>query len=127
MEQTPYYAPVSPASSGLRGRCPRCGNGKLFRGFLTPAEKCSSCGLDFDFADAGDGPAVFIILIVGFIIVGLALWVEISYQPAYWIHAVLWLPLGIALPLLLLRPMKGVLICQQYARQAREGRLDTDI
>ena len=67
---------------------------------------------------------MFIILIVGFIVVGLALAVEISYQPAYWVHAALWLPLAVFLPLLLLRPAKGILICQQYAQQAREGRIE---
>ena len=123
MDQTPYYPPVSPFSAGMRGRCPRCGTGKLFDGYLTPAKKCNACDLDFSFGDAGDGPAVFIILIVGFIVVGLALWVEISFQPDYWIHAVLWLPLGIILPLALLRPAKGLLLCQQYAKDAQEGRL----
>ncbi len=122
MEQTPYYAPVSPLSAGLRGRCPRCGSGKLFNGYLTPAKRCNSCDLDFEFADSGDGPAVFIILIVGFIVVGLALWVEIAYKPDYWVHAALWFPLGVGLPLLFLRPAKGILLCQQYARQAGEGR-----
>lgn len=126
MDKTPYYPPVSPVSAGIRGRCPRCGNGRLFKGYLTPAERCSACDLDFAFADSGDGPAVFIILIVGFIVVGLALWVEVAYQPDYWVHAVLWLPLGIILPLLLLRPAKGILLCQQYARQAREGKLADD-
>ncbi len=126
MDQTPYYPPVSPLSAGIKGRCPRCGGGKLFKGFLTPAEKCSACGLDFAFGDAGDGPAVFIILIVGFIVVGLAMWVEISYRPDYWIHAALWLPLIIGLSLGLLRPAKGILICQQYARDAQEGQLSDD-
>lgn len=123
MDQTPYYPPVSPFSAGVRGRCPRCGTGKLFDGYLTPATKCGTCDLDFSFGDSGDGPAVFIILIVGFIVVGLALWVEISFQPDYWVHAVLWLPLGIILPLALLRPAKGILLCQQYAQDAQEGRL----
>ena len=127
MAQSPTYAPVPPLSAGIRGRCPRCGNGKLFRGFLTPAERCGACDLDYSFADAGDGPAVFIILIVGFIVVGLALWVEITFQPAYWIHAALWLPLGITLPLAMLRPAKGILLCQQYARDAGEGSLSDDV
>lgn len=70
---------------------------------------------------------MFIIMIVGFIVVGLALWVEITFQPAYWIHAALWLPLGIALPLAMLRPAKGILLCQQYARDAGEGRLSDDV
>lgn len=126
MEQSNYYPPVSTVSAGVRGRCPRCGSGRLFNGYLTPAAGCGACDLDYGFADAGDGPAVFIILIVGFIVVGLALWVEINYRPDYWVHAALWLPLGIALPLALLRPAKGILLCQQYARQAREGRLADD-
>jgi len=96
----------------------------LFDGFLSPAKRCARCDLDLEFADSGDGPAVFIIMIVGFIVVGLALWTEINYRPDYWVHALLWLPLGIILPLALLRPAKGVLICQQYYRQAREGQLD---
>lgn len=126
MEQTPYFAPISPLSAGVKGRCPRCGRGKLFDGFLTPAKHCGTCELDFGFADAGDGPAVFIIMIVGFIVVGLALWTEINYRPDYWVHAALWLPLTIILPLALLRPAKGILICQQYDRQAGEGRLADD-
>ena len=101
MSQEPYYAPVSPFAAGIKGRCPRCGEGKLFAGYLTPARKCNRCDLDFAFADAGDGPAVFIILIVGFIVVGLALWTEITYKPDYWVHAALWLPLGLALPLIM--------------------------
>lgn len=111
-------------SAGLRGRCPRCGLGKLFKGYLLPRQACDSCGLDYSFADAGDGPAIFIILIVGFIVVGLALAVEVTYRPSYWVHAALWLPLGIALPLLLLRPAKGILMCQQYAHDAHQGFID---
>ena len=122
----PYYAPVSPFFAGIKGRCPRCGQGKLFAGYLTPAKKCNRCDLDFSFADSGDGPAVFIILIVGFIVVGLALWTEITFKPDYWIHAALWLPLGLALPLIMLRPAKGILVCQQYRHQAREGRLSDE-
>lgn len=124
LDPQPYHAPISPLSAGLRGRCPRCGRGKLFDGYLTTASGCDACGLDYSFADAGDGPAVFIILIVGFIVVGGALGVEVAYQPPYWVHAALWLPLAIVLPLLLLRPAKGLMLCQQYAQQAREGRID---
>jgi uncharacterized protein (DUF983 family) len=124
MDRQPYRAQVSPVSAGIKGRCPRCGQGRLFAGYLTAAPGCTACGLDYEFADAGDGPAVFIILIVGFIVVGLALGVEVTYRPPYWVHAVLWLPLGIILPLLLLRPAKGILLCQQYSQQAREGRID---
>jgi uncharacterized protein (DUF983 family) len=112
----------SPALAGLRGRCPRCGEGRLFKGFLTPAPRCTNCGLDFAFIDSGDGPAVFIILIIGFVIVGGALVTEVVWRPPYWVHAVIWGPLAIALSLGLLRPAKGLLIGLQYAHKAEEGR-----
>ena len=113
---------VSPFVAGLRGRCPRCGQGKLFDGFLTVAPECPACHLDYTKVDAGDGPAVFIILIAGFLIVGLALFVELTYQPPYWLHALIFLPLGIGVPVGLLRPFKGVLIALQFHNRAREGR-----
>src|SRR5436190_22805353 len=89
---------------GLRGRCPSCGEGKLFAGFLDLAARCERCGLDYSFADSADGPAVFVILIAGFIVVFAALIVEFTYAPPYWVHAVLWLPLIAATTLLPLRP-----------------------
>lgn len=113
---------ISPIASGVQGRCPRCGVGKLFDGYLTPAKKCNMCELDFKFMDSGDGPAVFVILIAGFVVCALALIVEVSYTPPYWVHGVLWLPLGLILPLLLLRPFKGVLLNLQYHHDARPGR-----
>jgi uncharacterized protein (DUF983 family) len=85
-------------------------------------DRCNHCGLDFAFASAGDGPAVFIILLAGFVVTGLALFVEVSYQPPLWIHAALWLPLGAGLPLLLLRPFKAILVALQYQYRAEEGR-----
>jgi uncharacterized protein (DUF983 family) len=109
---------------GLRGRCPRCGEGKLFRGFLGLQPACTSCGLNYGFADAGDGPAVFVILIGGFIVVFAALIVEFVYQPPYWLHAVLWLPLILIVTLAPLRPIKGLLIALQYHHKAQEGRLE---
>jgi uncharacterized protein (DUF983 family) len=124
LARQPHYGPVSPISAGLRSACPRCGRGRLFSGFLTTASACNVCGLDFGFMDSGDGPAVFVILIAGFIVVGSALVVEVMYQPPYWVHAALWLPVGIILPMLLLRPFKGVLLCLQYHNKAEEGRVD---
>ena len=109
--------------AGVRGRCPRCGEGPLFSGYLTVAPQCRNCGLDFGFADSGDGPAVFIILITGVVMVAAALIVEIVYQPPYWLHAALWTPLCIGLALLLLRPAKGLLIALQYRHKAQEGQL----
>jgi uncharacterized protein (DUF983 family) len=114
---------VSPFVAGIKCRCPRCGKGKLFDGFLTLAPRCHSCALDYGFVDAGDGPAVFIILFAGFIVVGAALAVEIKYQPPFWVHAALWLPLILVTTLLPLRSMKGLLIALQYHHRAAEGRL----
>ncbi len=119
------YPPLNPMATGWRGRCPRCGQGRLFKGFLATAERCSNCGLSFNFADSGDGPAVFIILIVGFIIVGAVMGVEIAFQPPIWLHLVLWIPLTLGLALGLLRPLKGLMIAQQYKHSAQEGRLET--
>lgn len=114
----------SPYSAGLACRCPRCGEGKLFDGFLTLKPRCMACGLDFGFADSADGPAVIIMFIAGFGIVGGVLALEIAYEPPFWVHMVIWLPLTIILCLGLLRPMKGLAIALQYARDAGEGRLE---
>jgi uncharacterized protein (DUF983 family) len=118
------WPPVEPIAAGLKGRCPRCGQGGLFSSFLTVATKCDACGLDYSFADAGDGPAVFVILIIGFIVVGLALWMEVSVGPPLWVHFLLWIPLTFILSLTALRLIKGVLITLQYANKAAEGRWD---
>ena len=113
-----------PIGRGLRGRCPRCGEGRLFHGFLSLRPACERCGLDYGFADAGDGPAVFVILIGGFIVVFAALMTEVVYQPPYWVHAALWLPLILIVTLVPLRLVKGLLIALQYHHKAAEGRLE---
>jgi uncharacterized protein (DUF983 family) len=123
MPDEQHSAPPLPIGRGLACRCPRCGKGKLFNGFLTLAPRCERCGLDYSFADAGDGPAVFVILIAGFIVVGAALMVEMRYEPPYWVHAVLWGPLILITTLWPLRAMKGLLIALQYHHKAAEGRL----
>lgn len=108
-------------SAALLGRCPRCGKGRLFRGYLDIASRCEACGLDYSGFDAGDGPAVFVILIVGFLTAGGALLLEVAVSPPYWVHAVVWLPTVIILSLVFLRIMKGALLVLQYKHQAREG------
>lgn len=118
------HNPVSPWLAGIRCRCPRCGEGKLLQGFLDIRPRCEACGLDYTFADAGDGPAVFVILVAGFIVVGCALAVELLYEPPLWLHAVLWLPLILIVTLLPLRALKGLLIALQYRNKAAEGRLE---
>lgn len=118
------HAPQEPTSTGLMGRCPRCGEGKLFSGFLSLAPSCSACGLDFKFADSADGPAFFIVTAVGFIVAGAALIVEIAHSPPIWVHVVLWGPLVLILCLGLLRPLKGMLVALQYSNRAEPGRID---
>jgi uncharacterized protein (DUF983 family) len=108
--------------AGLACVCPRCGKGKLFQGFLTPRPRCDICGLDYGFADSGDGPAVFIMFLAGFIVVGAALVTEVVYRPPFWVHAMLWLPLILIVTLGPLRPMKGLMIALQYHHKAAEGR-----
>jgi uncharacterized protein (DUF983 family) len=115
-------AKLPPIRTGLTCRCPRCGKGKLFSGFLNLRPRCDVCGLDYNFADAGDGPAVFVILLAGFVVVACALIVEFKYAPPFWVHAVLWLPLIVLTTLLPLRPMKGLMIALQYHHKAAEGR-----
>jgi len=117
----PDHEHLSPFGTGLAGRCPRCGEGALFTGFLTPVSKCESCGLDLEFADSGDGPAIFIIFIVGFIVVTLALIVDVLFKPPMLVHLALWIPLTIILALALLRPFKGVMIALQYRHGGHEG------
>lgn len=113
-----------PIAKGLRCRCPRCGEGRLFQGFLELKPRCEKCGLDYSFADAGDGPAVFVIFFAGFVVVFSALAVEVAYQPPYWLHALLWGPLILIVTLLPLRPMKGLMIALQYHHKAQEGRFE---
>lgn len=124
MSDKAQFPPANPVKAGLAGRCPRCGEGKLFSGFLTVKKSCTNCGQDFEFADSGDGPAVFVIMIVGFIIVGLVLAVELAYQPPIWVHLVIWLPLTVIVAAAILRPLKGLMIGLQYKHKAQEGQLD---
>jgi uncharacterized protein (DUF983 family) len=114
----------SPGDVGVRGCCPRCGRGRLFRQMLVVRERCEVCQLSYRFADAGDGPAIFAIFILGFFVLGAALIAEFKFNAPVWFHIVAW---GVLTPLLalgLLRFLKGLLIAQQYHTKAEQGRLD---
>jgi uncharacterized protein (DUF983 family) len=117
-------AGVSPFLAGALGRCPNCGKGPLFDGFLKVAPRCSVCGFDLAKADSGDGPAVFVIFIAGFIAAFGVLFTEIAFRPPIWVHLVVWLPLAAGLCLVLLRPMKGLMIAAQFANKASEAGRD---
>ena len=109
--------------AALLGRCPRCGDGSLFAGYLNVAPACTQCGLDYSSFDPGDGPAVFVILIVGFLVAGGALIVEVTFQPPYWVHALIWLPTILILAFGFLRLVKSTLLVLQYKHRAGEARL----
>jgi uncharacterized protein (DUF983 family) len=108
---------VSAVRAGLKGRCPRCGEGRLFAGFLKVRPGCDTCGLDFSTIQTGDGPASFIMQIAGFAVGFSALVVEIKYHPPMWLHLIVWLPLVVVLSLALMRPGRGLMIGLQYRNQ----------
>jgi uncharacterized protein (DUF983 family) len=110
----PHYGPVSPFRAALACRCPRCGEGKLFEGLLTVRPSCAVCGLDLSAQDAGDGPAVFVILLLGLVVVLFAAIVEIRFAPPIWVHLLLWTPLILVGAVGMLRPLKAGLIALQY-------------
>jgi uncharacterized protein (DUF983 family) len=115
-------AGVNPIVAGLACRCPACGEGALFDGYLKVSRRCEACGLDLAAADSGDGPAVFVVLIVGMIVCFLALIVEVAIRPPIWVHLVLWLPLTAILTLVIMRPLKGVMLALQFHHKASEAR-----
>ena len=119
---------ASIAGAALKGRCPRCGHGALFTGPLTLAlrQQCSSCNLDYGFIDTGDGPAVFAILLLGFMVLGAALLVEFKLEPPVWVHVLLWGPVTFGLAFGLLRLLKATLVALQFRHKAGEGRLGQD-
>ncbi|KQW73519.1 hypothetical protein ASE17_07635 [Phenylobacterium sp. Root77] len=121
----PTYDPPLPIISGLTCRCPRCGKGKLFRGFLTMAKECDACGLDLSFADPADGPAFFVMTAIGMIVIAVFTYVEVVYHPPLWVHAVTVFPALILGCLGGLRPVKAWLVASQYFHKAEEARFSS--
>lgn len=109
--------------TGLTGACPRCGATTLFEGPVRFASKCRACGLDYAAFNVGDGPAAFLTMIIGGLVVGLALFVELSYHPPFWVHFLLWVPFTAAAVIFGLRVAKGMLLALEYRNAAREGRI----
>jgi uncharacterized protein (DUF983 family) len=104
-----------------RGLCPRCGSPALFSGWIAFAPRCRVCGLDFTAFNVGDGPAAFLTLIIGTVVVILAIWVELAAGPPLWVHALLWVPLTLAAVLVGLRLAKAALLWSEYRRRAGEA------
>jgi uncharacterized protein (DUF983 family) len=125
MATSPVAVAPERGASWLRAtllcRCPRCGEGPLFDGLLSVAPSCRHCGLDLKAQDAGDGPAVFVILVLGAIVVPGAILLEIAFAPPLWVHVVVWTPVVLGGAILLLRPFKAGLIALQYRHRALGG------
>ena len=118
-------APLSTLAIGLRCRCPRCGEGKLFRGFLTLAPACDRCGLDFGFADPADGPAFFVMSGVGVVVTALWGWWAVVAQPPVLLQLVVAITAMLVGCLSLLRPVKAWLVAEQFVHKAEEGRFES--
>ena len=123
MSSEDAWPPLPPLQTGLRSRCPRCGQGRLFKGFLTLRPSCEVCGLDYSFADPADGPAFFVICFACIPSVALAVWLEVAFQAPYWVHAFTTLPFMLLTCIPPLRPLKGWLVASQYFYKAEEGKL----
>jgi len=106
--------------AALLCRCPRCGKAPVFVGLLTVRDRCPQCGLDLRQHDTGDGPAALVILVLGAIVLGLAVWVEAAFAPPLWVHALIWPVAILGGAIALMRPMKAALVAQQYRHRASE-------
>lgn len=113
-----------PLLAGAAGRCPNCGEGHLFEGFLKVSPRCEACAYDLAKADSGDGPAVFVILIGGFLAAFGALFTELALNPPAWLLLVIWLPATLVICLGLLRPFKGAMLAAQFMNKASQARHD---
>ena len=111
---------VSVWHAAIACRCPRCGQGRLFRNLLVVRDRCEVCGLDLRETDPGDGAAVGAIFVLGTVIVVLAFWVEFRFSPPLWLHAVLWPVVTVPLAVLIMRPAKAALVALQYRHRASE-------
>ncbi len=120
-----FFDPPSPVVSGFRQRCPRCGEGKLFKGFLALAPACDQCGLDYGFAEPADGPAFFVMSGVGILVTFAFAWVEVVYRPPIWVHFVTVFPALIIGCLATLRPVKAWLVASQFVNKAEEGKFES--
>lgn len=121
-EARPQAAGPAPVAVALKGLCPRCGATGLFAGWVKFADSCRACGLDFARFNVGDGPAAFLILILGGLLVALAILVELNFHPPFWLHLLIWTPLTAVAVIGSLRVSKAALLALEYRNKAREAR-----
>lgn len=117
------WPPMPPLETGLRGRCPRCGQGHLFDGFLKLGQRCEVCGLDYSFADPADGPAFFVICFACVPSVLLGVWLQVAFNAPWWVQVFVTVPFMLLTCIPPLRPLKGWLVASQYFYKAGEGQL----
>ena len=117
------YTPPAVVTAACKGLCPQCGIATLFDGTIRFAPRCRACGLNFSAFNVGDGPAALLVLVIGGLITGLAIALELAIGPPFWVHILLWLPVTSISVILSLRLAKGALLVMEYRQQAREGRL----
>ena len=119
----PPPAPPSPITAGLAGRCPKCGKGSIFDGFLALKSRCPLCDFDLTKADTGDGPAFFASFIGGFALLAVGVWMQVSYDASFWSYVILAV-VGTALIIGMIRPLKGLLTALQFSNKAEQGRFE---
>ena len=119
----PAPAPPSPFVAGLAGRCPQCGKGSIFDGFLALKSRCPVCDCDLTKADTGDGPAFFASFIGGFALLAVGVWMQVAYDSSFWSYVILAV-IGTALIIGMIRPLKGLLTALQYSNKAEQGRFE---
>ncbi|PKP91600.1 MAG: hypothetical protein CVT77_11760 [Alphaproteobacteria bacterium HGW-Alphaproteobacteria-16] len=122
-DPAPQTDAIPVTDSAFKGACPRCGARTLFAGWVKFGDRCGSCGLNYSAFNVGDGPAAFLTLIIGTIIVILSVWLELAAAPPVWLHLLIWPPVTLAMVVLSLRWAKGALLALEYRNAAREGRL----
>jgi uncharacterized protein (DUF983 family) len=121
-----HYPPLDPTQAGLKGKCPRCGQGQMFAGALKMRPACSHCGLNFSALDVGDGAVVFVVMFANILVLGGALALENTFLPPLWLHILIWPIVILVLCVWLTRLIKGVLLAHQYVRKAAPGVIDND-
>ena len=107
--------------SGWKGLCPRCGKGRMFTSWLKIAKRCEACDLDYRFAAPDDGPAFFSLCIIALPLIAIVVWIELAFQPPYWVHLLTSVPIMAVGTLLPLRPIKGWLVASQFVNKAQEA------
>jgi uncharacterized protein (DUF983 family) len=113
----------TPVAAALKGLCPRCGATGLFRRWLDFADRCKACGLDYSAFNVGDGPAAILTLVLGALIVGIAITIQLTWGPPIWLQLIIWLPITVVSVIGALRVAKAALLGSEFRTAAHEGHI----